>query len=79
MEEPQTIPVESVPAAKLEPIVQTRLVSKQALKKMVKSHGLQLGTDFYHALNTRATTLVLEAMKRMMEDGWRCRLGVEDL
>lgn len=61
------------------PIVQCKLVSKAQLKKMVKSHGFQLGSDFYHALNDRATRLVLDAMYRMMEKGWRVRVGVQDL
>lgn len=70
----------SVPISnKPEPITQMRLISKARLKRMVRSHGFQLGTDFYHALNDKATRLTLEAMYRMCEKGWRCRLGIEDL
>lgn len=61
------------------PIMQATLVRKAQLKKMIKSHGFQMGTDFYHALNDKATRLVLDAMYRMMEKGWRVRVGVQDL
>lgn len=61
------------------PITQAILIRKATLKKMIKSHGFQMGSDFYHALNNKATGLVLESMYRMMEKGWRVRVGVQDL